>query len=105
MKLSECVDAGFGRPGLPEQMQAMQPERVDQLLTSAVKHDDPQRVVAEVGTPTIRDGYRDRPLSLIDCREATAYVRQVRIRLDGIERDIRELDAVRSKLRRLLEIA
>ena len=71
---------------------------------SALATSDPTAVLAALGTPapTIRDGYRMRPVNLDDAKEAIAFVTEARHRLTRLEGEARQIGERVVELRRAL---
>jgi hypothetical protein len=75
----------------------------DQMCQHALAGLDAEAIVAAVGTPTIQDGYRRRPLAPCDANQMIAFVAAVRRRLHDLDRALDTQAADQDRLLALLD--
>lgn len=78
------------------------PDLADELIAAVEDHESDEAALRTFGAVTIHDSYAKRPLRLDDVRTARRLLREARLTLGSLDRQIAELDEKRNKLRGLL---
>ena len=94
----ECdLDPRVTLAGIPDEL-------VDAMLLRAFAGDDVAAILAAVGTPRVRDGYRMRPLNLTDVQAVVGFVERVKRHITLLDRSAKNATERADKLRQLMTV-